>query len=451
MSDALLSQIDSVYMFMFAGFASELRSNRWHFAKRWARHRPVVLIQPDRLTGPRAVARPEPRIPGCSLLSVRTPSTREFWSSSMRVMSELAVHMKEAGHRRPLFWLYNPYLALPFAGLPAVLRVQHATENYFQMRTAEGGQRLEDMLVASARASDHVIAVSTGVADATRQHVPEASVWVRSNGVDLESYARWRPSPRVAALRAGFDKLAIYAGNINGRLDFDLIDAAVARLPRTRFVFVGPVVGLTAAAQARWAAVLQAPNVVHLGPADPDELPDLYGAADVGFIPYDRSPFIEDNGFPLKTLEMAATELPVVSTYMRPLEEIEAAIHLARDHESFIAGLASAARAQLPPAQRAAMAEVCRAKDYDRSFEAIVARLSDGATGRVSTQLDAVTPFMSDEVRLEMFARLLEPCSTSIERCTRMGARAVGLRAWKKLPGAVRAAVDDPFPPLPEE
>ncbi|HEY3921241.1 MAG TPA: hypothetical protein VGL76_03910, partial [Gaiellaceae bacterium] len=65
--------IDSVYFLMFAGWRTEMVSNRWHYATRWARHLPVVLVQPDQITPRRAhLSEPDERIPNCEILSVRT-------------------------------------------------------------------------------------------------------------------------------------------------------------------------------------------------------------------------------------------------------------------------------------------------------------------------------------------------------------------------------------------
>src|SRR5690349_7620950 len=106
MTAPVLSAIDSVYMLMFEGWTRELRSNRWHFARRWSRHHPVVLVQPDQPGGRWAVAVPEQRIPRTTILSVRRPSTGSFYEVDVaRVVAQLARYMLEAGHRRPLLWL----------------------------------------------------------------------------------------------------------------------------------------------------------------------------------------------------------------------------------------------------------------------------------------------------------------------------------------------------------
>jgi len=72
-SISILGDVDAVYFLMFAGWKRELRSNRWHYASRWARHVPVVLVQPDQvIVTKKLVVEPEPRIANCEILSVKT-------------------------------------------------------------------------------------------------------------------------------------------------------------------------------------------------------------------------------------------------------------------------------------------------------------------------------------------------------------------------------------------
>src|SRR5205085_8593386 len=124
---------------------------------------------------------------------------------------------------------------------------------------------------------------------------------------------------RLGIVRREWERVAIYAGNINARLDFVLLERCVVAHPRMLHVLVGPVSGLEASDAAKWEALLVKPNVRHLEEQDPKDLPGLYGAADVGVVPYKQTRLLVENGFPLKVLEMCATGLPVVSTFMKPI------------------------------------------------------------------------------------------------------------------------------------
>ena len=380
---------DSVYFFMWPGWSRELRSNRWHWAKRWARLKPVVLIQPDRLVAWSHV-RPDLRIPNCHVLSIfaSNPSRGAFARGPIQTV-QIARHMVSAGHARPLFWVYNPYLLPAIAGLPAVCRVLHATENYFDSDPERSPVHLLPLYRTTVRACDVVVAVSEGVAEGIRREIPESRLEVVTNGCDFAEYSAFEPSPRLKRAAAGFEKIAIYAGNINFRLDFDLLLRCVERHPGTLFAFFGPVAGLAEEDRVSWSALRRNPNVRHFGAARVEEIPDLYGAADVGLIPYKRLPLVERNGFPLKALEMAATGLPVVSTYMKPLETVVGALSLERDAAAFVDRVGERSRGTLTESEATRMRDVCRAHDYDRKFED-VQRIVSATLHRPSLPLDTL-------------------------------------------------------------
>ena len=421
MSPSILDAIDSVYFLMFPGWKNELRSNRWHYAKRWARHRAVVLVQPDQPKGRFGIPEPELRIPNCTILSVRRPSGgSQYEDDPARTASQLAKHMLDSGHRRPLLWFYNPWLFPAFAALPAVARVYHASENYFDF---EGTEPYFTKSFARALAlADRVIAVSSGVARGITENVPESKVIEVPNGCDYEEYAQGRPSPTLASRRAGFSRIAIYAGFVNDRIDFELFGLCAARFSDTLFVVYGPVVGLDGADEARWNALLERKNVRYFGRVDPAELPHLYAAAEVGLIPYKRTPMIENNGFPLKALEMTATGLPVVSTYMRPLEAIEDVIALGRDHEGFLELLRDRSRSTLTTEQRARMEARARERDYEAAFARVLDELSSLGAGSPRTRLDALAETIPSENLLASIVRFGEPCSATVERCMKSAA-----------------------------
>ena len=109
-------------------------------------------------------------------------------------------------------------------------------------------------------------------------------------------------------------------------------------------------------------------DVRHLPPVAPEQLPSFYATADVGLIPYKREPWIVENGFPLKALEMAATGLPVVATEMLPLHDVARAIRVAQDDDDFLAKLRVTQRDGLDADMQRELDDVCRRNDYDSKF-----------------------------------------------------------------------------------
>jgi glycosyltransferase involved in cell wall biosynthesis len=375
---------------MYDGWLEELESNRWHYARRWARHLPVTLLQPQQRMPRKQKAVAAAGIENCEVLPVLQPQGEVNYPLPGLVQAaQVMEHMASRGHGRPLLWAYNPWLTALYATLPAVARVYHASENDFDI---EGMPELfYRELEAALGVSDLVIPVSSGVADGIRSHVPNANVAVVTNGCDTACY---RPSgsqnAEIMAARAGFERIAVFAGNINSRIDFELVERAAASDNTTLVVFAGPVGPLNERDREIWTRVVGLLNVQHLGQLTPDELAALYRSADLGFIPYRREDWIVRNGFPLKTLEMAAAGLPVVASRMQPIVGLASAIAVADDDQGFLDSFASLSRSALTDAERLELLHVAAENDYDRKFEQVVAYVADAIPGDATlhTRLD---------------------------------------------------------------
>jgi glycosyltransferase involved in cell wall biosynthesis len=371
--------IDSVYFLMFPGWRTEAQANRWHYSRRWARHVPVVLVQPELPAGTTSRCEPEPRIQNVEILSVqeRNSFCRPSFFDGLIQAKQICDHARNRRHVRPLLWFYNPYLVFACALVPAVGRIYHATENYFDF---VNDADFLNMLRASIALSDKVVCCSAGVLEGIRAKTGRDDLELVPNGCDYRVYA----NPQAAQggwldiLRPAIDAgkpIAIFAGGINLRLDFGLMHRLAEEIPELHFAYAGYVdlPNLTPKDQRSWHALLRRPNVSYLGRLDPGDLPSLYRLSDRGFIPYRHLPFIVKNGFPLKALEMAASGLPVVASLMEPLLAVPDAVETARTQEEFIARLAQASRKTRSATLVARADAVCRQYDYDQLFERVTA------------------------------------------------------------------------------
>jgi glycosyltransferase involved in cell wall biosynthesis len=386
----LSADADSVYFLMSPGWNDELRTNRWHYASRWARHLPVVLVQPSRTTLRSAHIQPETRIPGCEILDIGGAVPRPgYLHRSFGQSGQVMEHMRQRQHTRPILWIYNPRLAGVYAAVPAVARVFHATENYFDFDWVP--DFFFTQLEATLALSDLVVAVSQGVAASLAPHLRPERLAVVTNGCDGRQYSVDGPTDtELAAVGNGFERIAIYAGTVNNRLDFGLLDRAAETSPDTLIAIYGPVVNLGPGDAAIWRRVLRRANVESFGPTDPERLPALYRTADVGIIPYKTVPLIVRNGFPLKALEMSATGLPIVASRMEPLVGLAAAIVIAEDEASFLDAFATANRESLTQSDRDELASVCRRNDYDVKFADVLRRLQSIDEGEPHTRIDVL-------------------------------------------------------------
>jgi glycosyltransferase involved in cell wall biosynthesis len=134
------------------------------------------------------------------------------------------------------------------------------------------------------------------------------------------------------------------------------------------------------------------------GAVDPDRLPDLYAAADVGIIPYRQYALLVDNGLPLKALEMCATGLPVVTSLMKPLEGIAAGLVVTASPDEFLDAFSKTSRAGLSQADLNELSAVSSANDYDKKFDQIIGALNERIhEARPTTRVDRLIEVLGSE------------------------------------------------------
>jgi glycosyltransferase involved in cell wall biosynthesis len=379
-SQALIDlQADAIYFLMSGSWKGELRSNRWHFAKQWSRYLPVTMLQPELDAGKPARSEVVDGIANCRLLYIRTgwwcPDT---WVDADQI-EQIHSDMRARNFRRPILWLYNPNLVGAFASIPAVARVVHATESYFDWANID--LTFLNRLRLSGEIADVIIPVSEGVQACYQKNLPHARYQLLTNGCDYQAYSSGKPDQLVSALKSRFKRVAIYAGNINERLDYRLIFDCARRLEQTCLTFFGPVSFLRHEDAALWSNVTELPNVRYMGPVEADRIPGFYAAADVGIIPYKDTVYIRESGFALKALEMIAAGLPVVSTMMRPLAGVSKQLHITEGTDEFLAALVKVDRRNLSPREQQEMRDVSRRYDYESRFPLVLIAIRD-AVGR---------------------------------------------------------------------
>jgi glycosyltransferase involved in cell wall biosynthesis len=396
-------QADAIYFLMWSGWKRELRSNRWHFAKQWSQHLPVIMLQPEVDAGKPVRSEVVDGIANCRLLYIRAGGGGVETRSDADQIEQIYADIRLRGFRRPILWLYNPYMVGAFASIPAVARVIHATESYFDWENME--RRFLNRLRLCGEIADLIIPVSEGVQACYQKHLPYSKYYLLTNGCDYQSYSSGKSDRVVMELKAKFERVAIYAGNINERLDYQLINDCALHSEDTCLVFFGPASALPEQDAALWSSAVRLPNVRYMGPVEPDRIPDLYKAADLGFIPYKDTVYIRESGFALKALEMIAAGVPTVSTMMRPLVGVSKELHVTESRDEFVSAFARVDRRNLSPSQEAEMREVSLRHDYESRFPLALAAIGD-----------AVGSAPPSRVRIDEFARALSTGELGVTR-----------------------------------
>jgi len=355
---------DAAVMLTWSDWHTEPRSNRYHYATRFARHLAVYFVQPD---GEEDAVRFEP-VPNANITLVHVPA--RYDEAHARQLDEA---LNAHGVFRPLLWIYNTFFEDYIRLSRPRLRVYHATEDYV---TPSEGLRatksdVSGPLCRVLRSVDLLIAVSEGVAAAYRKHAGYAGRCITlPNGCDYEYWCATGAQSYVPPENGA--RVAIFQGGINERLDYDLLIGLAQRLPDWQFWFCG----WDHDAPPEWQSLLARPNVVHFGYLPVDAMAQLARQALVGLIPFKQNPWIE-RSLPLKVYEYVASGLPVVSVPIDALRGRGDLFAIETTVEGFASAIERLEGTRSVPIALAARNEAALKQSYDARFREAVATVGE--------------------------------------------------------------------------
>ena len=227
--DNLENQIDAffdVVVFLTSSdWFTEPRSNRYHYASRFAKVLPTIFVQFDADKG--VIDFEATEINNLTVLHLDksfAPGDSSLKFNKRDMISSIEI-IKEFAGGRVLAWSYNPFCSQFLNALNPVFSVYHATEIYLGSPTKrlfasdETFYRfLKENVLSLAKKNDLIFAVSDGVYESLVEAGIEHEKIVKNyNGVDADYWLNRSkeilPQPRP---------VAFYQGNINQRLDFEL-------------------------------------------------------------------------------------------------------------------------------------------------------------------------------------------------------------------------------------
>jgi glycosyltransferase involved in cell wall biosynthesis len=165
-----------------------------------------------------------------------------------------------------------------------------------------------------------------------RKQYPGKPIETVNNGVNFQSfYSQINP-----VRNTGTEKILGYTGNIDGRIDIDLIESVICGLPQIRFLFIGKI-----SEQNVYNRLSGYPNVTFKPPVAAAEVPALQCQFSAGMIPYvcnDLTAAI----YPLKANEYLAMGLPVIMTPFASIGKANQVVYIAGDAPAFISAVEQA-------------------------------------------------------------------------------------------------------------
>ena len=273
----------------------------------------------------------------------------------------------------------SPLLLPTLRGLDADLTVYEARDDYIAL--AETKQRADALGRWQKRMlgqCDVAWAVSRNLAD--RLRVERADVLETTNGVKFSEFSQPDPSliPDIEELprpRIGL------IGNLNDRVDWELLDYIARARPDWHLVVVGPIYPhLTGPLTKNGVAKLKRNGNVTMLPAVPaDAIPAVVHSFDVGLIPY-RIFDVTESINPLKAYQYLAAGKPVVASRIPALRDLGDVVTCAGNGNDFVEAIARA----LATARDTRMVTLRRERVLDYSWE----RVADARVAVMRERLD---------------------------------------------------------------
>ncbi|MEN0054905.1 MAG: glycosyltransferase [Mucilaginibacter sp.] len=185
------------------------------------------------------------------------------------------------------------------------LTVYHCVDPLIEEYQTRHGLISEDIVVKSV---DLVLCTSKQLRD-SKKKLNNNSFFIPNAANISHSQKALNPQLPVADILADIKKPVIgYFGNIERRIDYDLLIAVLKQNPDKQFVFVGPVDIDYVEHEA-----FKLPNISLKGSVPYEQLPAVLKGFNIAIIPFKKDE-VSSSIFPLKLFEYLGSGRPVVST-----------------------------------------------------------------------------------------------------------------------------------------
>jgi teichuronic acid biosynthesis glycosyltransferase TuaH len=242
------------------------------------------------------------------------------------------------------FNAFDPYFCRDFpADIRPLKKVYQSMDDLTEVPyTAKHGERLEEDII---RKFDVTLTTSQELRRLKLAFSDQ--VFFHPNAADFSSFQRALSEkfPRPEELIPAEGRKVIgYTGNIESRIDYELLKAVIENHSDKVVAMIGPLT----TAEHKTIGLSEYPNVILTGAKKIDELPIYLQYVDCAIIPFKKNKLTRSI-YPLKINEYLAAGRPVVATdFSEDIVGFGDVIYLAADNEEFI-GLIDRAIAENAP------------------------------------------------------------------------------------------------------
>lgn len=270
-------------------------------------------------------------------------STVLSYLNETRFLQELKILLQDLNFENWILWSYNPMFVQCFNLIEPKLKIfdtvddwrYHPNYQRYQKRLTQNYQLIDQK-------SDIIFTVAKDLKNIYQQQ--KKVHWI-PNGVDIDHFQRLdniNIQNQAKRIFQNIKKPIIgYAGIIQERIDFNLIEYLLEKNPNLSFVFLGwvwkgvqkKVENLKSLSRVRTEG-LKFKNIYFLGQIKYQDYPYYLNLFDIGIVPHKIDKFTASMN-PMKFYEYLAVGLPIISTKVAGTEIFQNQIEVAENKEQF--------------------------------------------------------------------------------------------------------------------